>query len=293
MDDLRANLPRMVVFARVVELGSFAAAARELGLSRPAVTAAVQALERSLGVGILHRTTRSLHPTDVGEELAAKCIELTELARGALADASATSEHPVGTLRVAAPSGIVTERLVAPALSRLAREHGVVVDLHSADHRVRLVEGGYDAAIRFGTPVEAGLTMRRLGRVEEVLVATPALARTIASPEDLVDAPWVEHRELPRQFVISGPGRRRKTITMRPVARVNENAAMLGLIRNGIGIGRMLAFGVADELARGELERVLPQWHAGRVDAFVLMPSRRPPRRVRLLIDALRDVLPA
>jgi len=186
----------------------------------------------------------------------------------------------------------VTERFVAPALSRLAAEHGILIDLHSADHRVPLVEQGFDASIRIGTPVEAGLTMRRLGRAEEVLVCTPELARTIRSPDDLAEAPWVTHTELPRQFTLQGERRKRRKVVMRPVARVNESIALVSLIRRGVGVGRILEFAVAEEIARGELVRVLPTWRAGLVDIFVLMPAPRPPPRVRLLIEALREVLP-
>ena len=291
MDDLRANLPRMVVFAKVVDEGSFAAAAKALGLGRPAVSATIAALEASLGVTLLHRTTRSLRPTEVGEAFLEQCRQMASQARDALAEASAASERPVGTLRVTSPGGMIGERVVAPALARLVREHGVVVDLRCADRRLGLVESGFDACIRIGKPTESGLTMRRLGRTEEILVASPDLARTIERPEDLAEIGWVSHAELPRSFTLFGPGRRRLKVDMRPVAVVDDSAAMLGLLRGGAGVGLAVRVGLVDELAAGRLVQLFPERHAHRADIFVLLPSRRVPKRVRLLIDVLGEEL--
>jgi len=292
MSDLRANLPRMVVFARVAELGSFAAAAKELGLGRPAVSAAVAALEASLGVTLLHRTTRSLRLTEVGETFVEQCRELSSGASEAIAEANAASELAVGVLRVAAPGGVIAERLVAPALARLVREHGIEVDLRCSDRRIGLVEAGLDASIRVGTPTEAGLIMRRLGRTEEILVAAPELARTIERPEQLEEVAWVSHAELPHRFTLHGPGRRRLAVTMRSVARVDDSAAMLGLLRGGAGVGLMVRLALVDELTSGRLVQLFPGRRALRIDIFVLLPSsRRIPQRVRLLIDVLSAAL--
>lgn len=289
MDVVRANLPRMVVFARVAELGSFAAAARDLDVGRPAVSAAVAELERSLGVTLLHRTTRSVRTTEIGEAFLGQCAAITKLAGEALAGAASASERPVGTLRVAAPSGVIGERLVAPAMARLARDHGVRVDLRCSDRRVRLVEEGLDAAIRLGIPTEAGLTMRRLARSDEIVVAPPALAARMHEPNDLIEAPWVAHAALSRRITLQGPGRARLSIDLRAAAVVDDGAAMLGLLRGGAGVGVVPRVMVGPDLRAGDLVQLFPRWRARTADLFILMPSKRPPRRVRLLIEALRE----
>jgi DNA-binding transcriptional LysR family regulator len=292
MADLRSDLPRMVVLSRVVALGSFTAAAKELGLSRPAVSAAIAALETSLGVTLLHRTTRTLRPSAVGEAFLARCTELTALASEAVSEVVAASEHAVGTLRVTSPGGILAERLVVPALARLSREHGIPVDLRCSDARRSLVEGGFDASIRVGRPSEAGLVMRRIGRCDEILVATPGLAARVRRPAQLERLPWVCHAELPHTFTLHTPPRRAFTLTMRPVAVVDDNTALFGLVRAGAGAGLVVRLLAEDALASGQLVHLLPEWRARTMDVFVLLPSaKRIPRRVKLLIEVLREQL--
>ncbi|MEM6992845.1 MAG: LysR family transcriptional regulator [Myxococcota bacterium] len=289
MTDLRASLPRMVVFAHVAELGSFTAAARELRSSRAAVSMAVAALEEELGVALLHRTTRSVRTTAAGDELAAGCREVQRVGRASLAEVAAHSERPVGVLRVTAPAGILGEKFVAPVLAELVRDHGVVVELQCSDALQPLADGGYDASIRIGTPRQEGLIMRRVGRTAEIVVAVPALAERARAADDLSELGWVVHGSLPRRFVLTGPGRQRTTIVMRESAVVNDGGAMLGLLRAGAGLGLVPRLGVAHELERGALVEVFPGRHVRSADIFVLLPSRkRVPKRVRLLLDAMK-----
>lgn len=281
-----------MVFVRVAELGSFTAAATQLGLGRPAVSSAVAALEESLGVTLMHRSTRRCTLTPLGRELLARGKAIRELANDALKEAETASEQAVGTLRLAAPAGLIAERLVGPVLAELVREHGVVTELQCTDQRVSLVGGGYDAAIRVGTPREPGLTMRRVGRTPEVIVAAPELAATIERPEHLQTAHWVVHARLPRQFVLQGPGRRRVTITPRPAITVDDSAALLGAATHGGGLALLPLFACQPELQLGTLVRVFEDRHARTADVFVLMPSRKNvPTRVKLLIEALARAL--
>ncbi len=282
----------MVVFARVAELGSFTAAARELRLSRAAVSKAVAALEDELGVALLHRTTRSVRTTGAGDELVEGCRQLEQVGRDSLAEVAAHGERPVGVLRVAAPAGVLGERLVAPVLARLVREHGIRVELDCSDALQPFAERGYDASIRVGTPRQEGLIMRRVGRTREVVVATPQLARRVREAEDLRDVGWVVHRSLPRRVALVGPGQRKTAITMSETVVVNDSGAMMGLLRAGAGFGVLPRIGVALELERGTLVDVFPGRRVRFADIFVLFHSRkRIPKRLRLLIDAMKDAL--
>ncbi len=290
MVDLRSSLPRMVVFARVAELGSFTAAAQDLQLSRAAVSTAVSALEDELGVALLHRTTRSVRTTVAGDDLVVGCREVQRVGLASLAEAAAHSDKPVGVLRVTSPAGILGERLVAPVLARLVRDHGVAVELTCSDALQPLAAGGYDASIRIGTPRQEGLVMRRVGRTEEVVVGEPALARRARDADDLREIGWVVHRDLPRRFVMTGPGRRKTAVAMRQAVLVNDIGAMLGFLRAGAGLGLVPRLGVAQELDQGTLVEVFPGRRVRSADIFVLLPSRkRIPKRVRLLIDAMKD----
>ncbi|MEM9460320.1 MAG: LysR substrate-binding domain-containing protein [Myxococcota bacterium] len=282
----------MIVFARVVDAGSFSGAARALRLSRSAVSMAVAALEEELGVALLHRTTRALRITPAGEELLEGCRQLEQVGQAALEEVCASSARPVGVLRITAPAGIVGERLVAPVAAKLVREHGLTVDLDCTDDRQPLVEGGFDAAIRMGTPRASSLVMRRVGRTQDVVVAAPGLAQRARQAPDLGELRWVIHKNLPRRFVLTGPGRRRTTVTMREAVLVNDSTVMVGLLRGEAGLGLLPRFCLPDDVDRGTLEEVFPERYARMLDIFVLFPSRkRVPARVRLLIEAMKEAL--
>ncbi|MGB1015602.1 MAG: LysR family transcriptional regulator [Nannocystaceae bacterium] len=289
--DLRNVAPKMLVFSRVAELGSFTAAARDLNMSRPSVSSAVAQLEASLGVQLLHRSTRNVRATEAGIEFLDACVRLRTHASEAIEQVRALSEAPVGTLRVTSPGGAIAQRLVAPALARLYSEHGVRAELQCADRVLGVVAGGFDAAVRVGVPKRHGLVMRRLGRTRQMLVASPALADSITAVEDLESAPWVCHESLAREFTLQGPRKSQSRVRMRPHLLVDDSSAMLGVLVSGAGIGLAAELVLAPEIRSGVLVELLPKWQAPSVDIFVLMPSRRPPKRVRLLIDALREAI--
>lgn len=288
--DLRADLPRLVLFAQVVELGSFTAAAKASRLSRPAVSAAVAGLEESLGVTLLHRTTRRVETTRAGAELLERVSGLLDATASALHDASANATRGVGTLRIKTPGGIVAERIVAPAVARVVREHGVQVDLEASDQRTAPVEGDVDGVVRMGTAREAGLIMRKLGSTEDIVVATPSLARTVASVEDLREVQWVLHTSLPRRVSLRR-GRGSLSVTMRTAARVDDSSALLGLVAGGAGFGILPRAAVGPELASGQLVEPFGGCPVRPTHLFMLLPSRRVPTRVKRLIDALKTAL--
>lgn len=292
MTDLRSNLGRMLVFAKVAEHGSFSAAASELRLSRPAVSASVAALEQSLGVSLLHRSTRAVSLTRVGADFLLQCQQMRAVAREAWEQASAAAAAPDGVLRVAMPGGLIAERLIAPALAQVARDHGIRLDLVCSDTRQGLVEGGFDAAIRVGTPREAGLIMRRVGRTRDVVVAGPAVAAQFTGIDALATCTWIAHTALPISLTLTGPGRKTRRMVMEPSAWVDDSSALVGLLRCNHGVGRLPRAAIAEELAAGTLVELMPERHAGVIDVFVLYPSRkRLPVRVRLMTDALRTRL--
>lgn len=288
--DLRADLPRLVLFARVVELGSFTAAAKASRLSRPAVSAAVSGLEESLGVTLLHRTTRRVETTRAGAELLERVGGLLDATATALHDASTHAARGVGTLRIKTPGGIVAERIVAPAVARVVREHGIEVDLEASDHRTAPVEGDVDGVVRMGTAREAGLVMRKLGSTEDVVVAAPSVVGAVTSVEALREVQWVVHTSLPRRVSI----RRAKTsvsVTMRAVARVDDSSALLGLLVGGAGFGILPRAVIGPELASGQLVEPFGGCAVRPTHLFLLLPSRRVPVRVKRLIEALKTAL--
>ncbi|MEM6295140.1 MAG: LysR family transcriptional regulator [Myxococcota bacterium] len=288
MDDVRLQLPRMVVFAQVIEQGSMTAAARALRVSRPAVSAAIAALERSMGVTLLHRTTRTLEPTPAGRELFAAAQRIHNEARTALA--AATHESTRGRLRIKSPAGIVAERIVAPAVAQVVREHDLQVDLECSDTRTAAVEGNVDAVIRLGTARQAGLIMRKAGTTHDVVLASPEVAASVSAPAELGTQGWILHSDLPRRIRL-GRGDDSVALTMRESVIVNDSGALVGLVRSGAGVGVAPRAAVREELEAGTLVELFPSLPVRKLQLFVLLPSRKTPARVRLLVDALKRSL--
>jgi molybdate transport repressor ModE-like protein len=290
------DLALLPVFARVARMGSFTAAAKELGLSKSVVSEHVSALEERCGLRLLERSTRRLRLTQAGEQV----LAATDRAMDAVDDvARVVEEHrsaPVGTLRIATTHDL-GPRLVAPVAAALAAKHpALYVEVVADDVRRDLIADGFDVGVRLGAPLDSGYGLRRFDTVPEVIVAAPAVAArhaSKASPADLAGAPWVRHSLLPRgeTIVFTGsPGELRVAVKFR--AEANTGDGVRGLILGGAGLGLLPMHIAADDLQRRTLVRLCPLWTARQVAIFAVLPSsRRPPRRVGLFLDALVGAL--
>lgn len=292
------RLSAMALFLRVVERGSFSAAAREAGLSQPAVSMQVRQLEARLGTRLLNRSTRRLGLTAAGETF-------YERGRQLLAQASALEEEVAGStpalagrIRLHAPVGF-GEAVVAPALIAFQAAHAEVITELVLDDRISdLVLDGVDLAIRLGPLDSQGLVARRIGEVRRALVAAPAyLARhgRPTTPEALarhrgVRFAWARGGDL---LALSGPAGPVK-VPIRPALLANNHLVQVSAIRAGLGIGTVQLPLVRDLLAAGELERVLPDHEPPPFPLHAILPSRsHVPQRVRALADHLQAALRA
>jgi DNA-binding transcriptional LysR family regulator len=289
MDDLRLQLSRMLVFARVVQRGSFAAAARELGLSRSHVSETVAELEAQVGVRLLERTTRALRLTQEGRRFFDRCDRVVGDAEAALADLAESSEAARGTLRVTC-SSVVVRDLVAPVLVALARSPGISAELCVDDHRRDLVAEGFDVGVRVGVPADSTFVARFLGAVPDVIVAAPEVARAI-DPDDF-DAvralPWIAHSALPAAVELAGPHGGSRALRLDAVLTTNTAESQRALLLAGAGASVAILPLVDDLIAEGRLVRLLPSWKLRTMQVFALMPSaRQQPARTRLFVGAL------
>ena len=269
----------MAAFVSVADLRGFAPAARKLGLSPPAVTRLVAALEAHLGLRLLQRTTRSVTLTDAGarylENARRILAALDEAERGARAEVSV----PTGRLAVAAP--VVFGRLqVAPLLSEFLAQHpGVVGDLILADRMVNLLDEGVDVAVRIGVLQDSGLHVRPVGRTRRVLVASPdLLARMprLQHPRDLASHPLIQFSSLsptPEWRFPTETGEHR--ITFLPVFVTNSADAAIGHAERGGGVTLALAYQVADAVRAGRLHIVLPGFEPPPLPIQLVYPAAR------------------
>jgi molybdate transport repressor ModE-like protein len=290
------DLPLLAVFTTVIRVGSFTAAARELGLSKSVVSHHIATLEERCGVRLVERTTRTLRLTQVGErvmEAAATVIAgVREVER-------ALEEHrdvAAGTLRVASTHDLGV-RILAPAAARLAVAHPALhVELHCDDGMHDLVAGGFDLALRLGATVDSSHIMKKLGSEPEVIVGSPALAERFkhaTRPSELVGALWVHHSRIATTSVQRFRNERgdRDEIHSERRALANTGDGVRALAAGSVGLATMPLFMVSADIEAGRLVRVCPEWFVRQLTLFALLPSSENlPARVRAFLTILREV---
>jgi len=287
------DLAGMAVFAAVARLGSYTAAARELGVSKSAASKAVARLEARLSARLLQRTTRKVALTEAGRTLEARAARMLEEA-GAGADAvGALASKPLGTLRVNGPVAF-GELFLAPALPELlARHPGLRVDLTLDDRLVDAGAGGWDVVVRISALADSSLAVRKLAPNRMVVVAAPAyLARqgTPRTPDDLRGHACLHYTHVSRgdEWRFRGPGRPVAVPTAGPL-EANHGLALRAAALGGAGVAVLPEFMVAAELRSGALVELLEEHAAPRRSVIhaLYARGRTTPPKVKAFLDHL------
>ncbi|WP_176594812.1 LysR substrate-binding domain-containing protein [Sphingobium sp. EM0848] len=282
----------LALFATVLDMGSFSAAGRALGLSPSAVSRAIDRIEARLGVRLLLRTTRLLTPTAEGQAY-------LQAARRILADLDEAEQSisdqgtPRGRLRVSA--SLAHGRLcVVPLLSAFLDLYpNVLIDIALTDTTVDIAAGQADVAIRFGPLSDSSLTARKLGDNGRVIVASPDyLTRhgTPSAPEELHDHNCLNFNF--RRAEPVWPFRRDGqdfALSVKGTIEANNGETLGQLAAAGVGIARVGAFSVAEELADGRLVPILEEFNPGDIEQIhaVFVGGANTPARVRVFVDFL------
>jgi DNA-binding transcriptional LysR family regulator len=293
MDTIRA----LHLFVRVVELGSFTAAAREAGLSQPALSKAVAGLEQDLGVRLLARTTTSLSPTEEGRRFYARSRQIVEDYQEAVGDVRGSTGRLTGAMRVNAPLGLGELRLNTLALAFLDAHPGIELELILNDRMVDLVEEGVDVAIRLGDVLPPDAVAREIAFSSRVLVATPAYLSKAPKPETPADVAGHEYYWFAglRPDNILAFTRNGETVKVAVGGRfrVNSSLALRQALLQGGGLGSAPAWLVQDLIETGALVRCLPDWTLPGQPLHLVYPSRRwLPLRVRAFLTFMSERLP-
>lgn len=275
--ELMDNLNEILVFVRVVQGGSFSAAARALGLPKSTVSARIAALEGRLGVSLLQRTTRQLHVTEAGRDLfeaAAKAVSDIEAG-----EALATKGQgvPTGLLRVTAPVDIATSVLPDFLCAYTARYPGVKLDLVLTGRTADLVAEGIDVALRAGRLKDSSLTGKKLGISRFAIFASPAFLRgkKIEVPKDLEKFPCLSFSPYSKGEWQLESGKRSAEIKVGGAVSVDDLSAVKALAMAGHGIALLPIYLVRKEVKTGDLKHVLPEWHSATDDVFLLYPAQK------------------
>ena len=280
------------MFLTVVETGSFAAAAARLGTGSGQASKLVARLEADLGVKLLNRTTRALSLTQAGQAYADRLRTLVEAWDDLQTEVQNAAVAPRGLIRLTAPLSFGTTRL-APLLARFATEFPeIALEVHFADRVVNLVEEGFDAAIRVGTPTDTTLTGRKLCTARVLALAAPAYLATHGTPQmpqDLANHPCIidlNFRE-PHRW----PFRTGKVAISGRLAFSNASAC-LAAAEAGLGIASVPDFVADAALADGRVVAILTDFDPPPLGVFALYPSgRHLPAKVRVLVDFMAKAL--
>jgi DNA-binding transcriptional LysR family regulator len=285
-------LDGIAAFARVVDSGSFSAAARRLKISKSAVSAHVQRLEQRLGVRLLHRSTRRLSLTEAGAAYYRHCARILAEAEAAEQAAGALQREPRGTLRISAPDSFGWMH-VAPAVSAfLERYPDLGVDISLSAAHVNLVDEGLDLAIRIGVLEDSPLVVRKLAPSRLILCAAPAYLKqhgTPRAPGELARHNCLCNNLLPwgDEWRLIGKGGEVR-VAVGGSFRSNS-AAMLGAAAvDGLGIALLPSWAVPEPLRKGALRRVLAAWEPPASTIYAVYPGNRlMSMKVRAFVDHL------
>ncbi|MBI1274539.1 LysR family transcriptional regulator [bacterium] len=289
----------LAAFVSVVQTGGFAAAARALGITGPAVTKQVQKLEEGLGVRLLNRTTRAVSLTDEGALLYERARRLLEDWQEAEAMVRQSRVVPKGRLKIGAPMSFGVQYL-APVLARFAAAYpDVKLDVCFEDRMMDVVEEGFDLVIRISALKDSQLIARKLAPCPLAWVASQAYIMqhgTPTLPEHLTQHRLIEYSKHGGVFSWSAAkGEEQQQWTFASVMKADNAEVMRAAAEEGIGLTLLPRFAVADALAQNRLVEVLGDWQTTPERCiYALFPANRHlSAKVRVMLDWLvRELVP-
>lgn len=283
----------LAVFAKVVEMRSFAAAAAELALSKATVSKAVSRLEARLGARLFNRTSRRLALTDAGHKLSERAARLLADGEAAENEALAQSVAPRGLVRFAVPMTFGV-KAIAPLLPEFfAAYPEVSIDLHLSDAMVDLIGEGFDAGLRIASLPDSSLIARRLCAMPRYTVASKAYLKQYGRPTHpmhLAQHKCFSYAYLSTPHVWNYTNAAGEVASVRPAGplRVNNGEALLPALLAGLGIADLPDFIVGDAIASGQVDVLLKDWKQTEGSVHLITPPGGPrPARVEALADFL------
>ncbi len=288
-------------FAKVVEHGGYAKAARQLQIPKSRLSRHVTALESRLGVRLVNRSTRRFAVTEVGQEVYRHSAAMLAEADAAIQAVEFVRAQPRGTVKVSCPVAVAQTSLADILPAFLARYPGIRLIVHVSNRRVDVLDEGFDAAIRVRTHPsgEDDLVMRSFGDTNELLVASPAYLDRAGRPErpeqigDHVTLGYAPEADRQR-WNLTGPDGAAVQVEHTPRLVCHDFVVLRAAVLAGMGIALLPESTVRGDLEAARLERVLPAWNLPQGVCHVVFPTRRgllP--SVRALIDFLAERLPA
>jgi DNA-binding transcriptional LysR family regulator len=286
------RLTSLTAFVRVVDSGGFSAAGRRLNMSTTMVSNHVQSLEDRLGARLLHRTTRKVGLTEIGQAYYDRCVQILADIEQADDIAGALQSTPRGTLRIYTNTHIV--QFLSPVVTEfLASYPDVKVDLTIGERNIDIIEDNFDVAVRMVPPPDSSLIVRSFATWRHVLCCSHSYIEKHGKPEqlaDLADRNCIRHVNYPFgdewHFVDRKGGSALVKVSGNLMSNSGETLRRAALA--GVGIFLGAGFLIHDDLEAGELVRLLPEYRPVEFSMNALYPHRHHlSAKVRTFIDLL------
>ena len=290
------TLKGILNFTRTAELGSFAKAAKELGVSAVAVSQNISRLEAGLGVRLLARSTRALQLTPEGQAFLAQCRQPLAQLDAACKEAASDVRHPSGKLRATVVSPVAHLYLIPLLPTFQQRYPDIELELELSEDASPLIAKRFDVGIRVGALNDAAFVARPLGPLRLLLCASPAYVAAHGVPQNLDDL--TQHRllllqvtgqEQPTPFIVqarSDGARNMRFLQLQGRFTCNDFQGLTRACADGLGIAQLPQPQVLPLLRTGQLNVLLPDSVAEGIQLFIHYPSRKQlPARVRVFVD--------
>jgi len=271
------HLRHMAIFAKVVEKGSFKAAAKDIGLASSRASEIVSDLEQHLGVTLLYRTTRKLTLTNEGNIFYSRVLDMLNSVEAGINDLNALSEKPVGTLRISIPAFMATGPLSTAIANFAHRYPNIALSIAFTDHSVGLIEDGFDLNIRVGWLDDSSMMYRKLAEGQRVLVVGSEYARgrdLPQSPSQLEDWDWIHYQQRSKAIEFTSPAGQLETVTVNAQVEIDSIDALHHFARQNLGVTILPSYLALPDVESGRLVRLLPDWRLRKLGIYAVWPDR-------------------
>ena len=283
------HLRHIAIFARVVDLGSFRAAAKDIGLAPSRVSEIVTGLEDFVGTTLLNRTTRKVALTNEGRKFYAHAVEMVRNAESGLNELNALTLEPAGSLRVSAPA-FMSSSNIATAIGEFTRHYPHVdLSISFTDLPVDLLETGFDLNIRVGWLDDSSMMSRKLGEIERVLIAGANYAKARPDPQhprELESWDWIRYAQRSNALEFNSGSGRSVKVAGRSRLQVDSIDALLHYARINFGATVLPKYLVDQGLKAGEFVRLLEDWNLAPLGIYAVWPDQS--RRENLTVHFVR-----
>ena len=288
------RLKRMSVFAKVVECGSFTAAARQLEMSVSSISQTVSKLETELNVKLLNRSTRRIGLTEAGRIYYQGCRRMLQEVQEVHEQLYAFNNTPTGTLRIGCSSTMAQNVLATMTAEMLKEYPGLSVNLVTGIPAPDLIADGLDVVIRVGALQDSGLFSRRLGSMPMVVCAAKSYLLQHGTPEkpsDMTNFSWLEYSVRPdSNFELIAPEGITTQISPQGRFVTNDSQTMIRWLKAGAGIAYAPLMWVIEEIKRGEVEVLFKKYHSDPRPVYALYTEKdKMPLKVQVCIDYLTE----